>query len=120
MLNRQSGAYTMEAIALVAALFIIAIFVFSGFQREADARDAQARRFAQSLQPKVEAFFQVQPEAELTLDALKAHGMEVPTPLQIEVPQDHGKAADWQVRVWHPDGRLLYVVSAKGLQKDFR
>ena len=120
MLIRQSGAYTMEAIALVAALFIVAIFIFSGFQREADAWDAQARRFAQTLQPKVEAFFQAQPEAELNLDALKAQGVEVPASLQIEVPQDNRKAADWQVRVWHPDGRLLYVVSAKGLQKDFR
>ena len=120
MLNRQSGAYTMEAIALVAALFIVAIFIFSGFQREADAWDAQARRFAQTLQPKVEAFFQAQPEAELNLDALKAQGVEVPASLQIQVPQDNRKATDWQVRVWHSDGRLLYVVSAKGLQKDFR
>ncbi len=120
MLNRQSGSYTMEAIALVAALFIIAIFIFSDFQREADAQDAQARRFAQGLQPKVEAFFQAQPEAELTPDALKAQGVEVPAPLQIDVPLDHSKAADWQVRVWHLEGRLLYLVGPQGMQKDYR
>lgn len=120
MLNRQSGSYTMEAMALVAALFIIAIFIFSDFQREADAQDAQARRYAQTLQPKVEAFFQAQPEADLTPEALKAQGAEAPAPLQMDVPLDHRKAADWQVRVWHPEGRLLFMVSAKGMQKDFR
>lgn len=120
MINRQSGSYTMEAIALVAALFIVAIFIFSDFQREAAAQDAQARRFAQTLQPKVEAVFQAQPEAKLTPEALKAGGVEVPSPLEIEVPLDNRKADNWQVRVWHPDGRLLYIVSAKGLQQDYR
>ncbi len=120
MLNRQSGSYTMEAIALVAALFIIAIFIFSDFQRAADDRDAQARRFAQTLQAKVEAVFQAQPEAQLTLDALKSQGVELPAPLQWDVPLDHRKAADWQVRVWHPQGRLLYIVSPKGMETDYR
>jgi hypothetical protein len=120
MINRQSGSYTMEAIALVAALFIVAIFIFSDFQREADAQDAQARRFAQTLQPKVEAFFQAQPEADLTTEALQTQGVEVPSPLNIEIPLDNRKAMDWQVRVWHPDGRLLFIVNAKGLQKDYR
>lgn len=120
MLNRQSGSYTMEALALVAALFIVAIFIFSDFQREADAQDAQARRFAQTLQPKIEAFFQAQPEAELTPDSLKAQALEAPAPLQLDIPLDHRKAADWQVRVWHPAGRLQYIVSAKGLEKDYR
>jgi hypothetical protein len=120
MLNRQSGSYTMEAIALVAGLFIIAIFVFSGFQREADDRDSQARRFAETLQPKVAAFFQAQPEGELSLEALKSGGVNIPSPLQWNVPLDHRKAADWQVRVWHPEGRMLYSVSSKGLAKDYR
>lgn len=120
MINRQSGSYTMEAIALVAVLFIVAIFIFSDFQREAAAQDAQARRFAQALQPKVEAFFQAQPEAELTPEAFTASGMEAPSPLKIEVPLDNRKAANWQVRVWHPEGRLLYIVSQKGLQQDYR
>jgi hypothetical protein len=120
MLNRQSGSYTMEALALVAALFIVAIFVFSDFQREADAQDAQARRFAQTLQPKVEAFFQAQPEAELTPEALKTQGVETPPPLQLDIPLDHRKAADWQVLVWHPEGRMQYIVSAGGTEKDYR
>jgi hypothetical protein len=110
----------MEALALVAALFIVAIFIFSDFQREADAQDAQARRFAQTLQPKIEAFFQTQPEAELTPEALKTQGVELPAPLQMDIPLDHTKAADWQVRVWHPDGRLQYIVSAGGMEKDYR
>jgi hypothetical protein len=120
MLNRQSGSYTMEALALVAALFIIAIFIFSDFQREADAQDAQARRFAQTLQPKVEAFFQAQPEADLTPEALKSQGVEIPAPLQMDIPLDNRKASDWQVRVWHTDGRMQYIVSAGGVEQDYR
>ena len=39
---------------------------------------------------------------------------------QLDIPLDHRKAADWQVRVWHPEGRMQYVVSAGGTEKDFR
>ena len=120
MTNRQSGSYTMEAIALVAALFIVAIFIFSTFQREADALDAQAHRFAKTLLPKVEAYFQAQPEAELTPESMQSQGLEVPPPLQLEVPLDHRKSDDWQVRVWHPEGRLLYILGPQGVQQDYR
>lgn len=120
MLDRRSGSYTMEALALVAILCIAAIFVFSHFQREADSQDAQARRFAQELPAKIAALFQAQPEAELSPQALKTAGVEVPAPLQVDVPLDHRRATDWQVRVWHPEGRLIYTLSAQGMQKDYR
>ena len=120
MPDRERGSYTMEALALVAALCLVAIFVFSHFQRQADARDGQARRFAQTLKPAVEAFFQAQPQGELTPQALADQGVSVPSPLQVEVPLDHRRADDWQVRVWHPQGRKLYLASAQGVSETFR
>jgi len=119
-LARQNGSYTMEAVTLVAVLCIAGVFIFSHMVRQADRQDAQARRFAEKLAPAVEALFAATPEAELTAEALAQAGHPAPAPLRLNVPLDHRAAGDWQVMVWHPEGRKVFVVSAQGVASDFR
>jgi hypothetical protein len=120
MLSQSRGSYTMEAIALVAALCILAIFVFSALQRAADRQDAQARRYAQDLAPRVMEVVASHPSEELTRQGLQAAGVSPPPPLRLEVPPDHRQPGDWRVRVWHPEGRKVYLVSASGVEEDYR
>jgi hypothetical protein len=119
-LPKSRGSYTMEAIALVAALCIVAVFLFSYMQRQADRQDAQARRFAEDLAPRIEQVVQQDPQAELTARRLAAAGVTPPEPLRLEVPPDHREPGNWRVRVWHPEGRKIYLVSASGMTEDYR
>jgi len=112
---RAAGSYTMEALALVSALCIVGIFVFNHYSRQTDALDQQALRLAKDLAPAVAQFFTANPQAKLTPEALIAGGLKIPAPLKLQVPPDHEKAPDWQVRLWHPEGTQVFTISAAGI-----
>ena len=54
-------------------------------------------------------------KAKLTPEALMAGGAKIPAPIQMQVPPDHEKAPDWQVRLWHPEGAQVFTISAAGI-----
>ncbi len=117
---RDSGNYTMEALALVSALFIAGIFVFSHYARQANSYDQAAHRFAQKVPVAVQAFFQAQPQGKLSRQALLDQGLQPPPRVMFAVPAEGGEAAGWQVRVWHLDGSRVYLVGPGGITEEYR
>jgi hypothetical protein len=114
------GVATMEALALISALAIAAIFVYAQYARQAQDFDLQAQRLAGDLRPAVEALFSGQPQASLSPEALKAAGAAIPAPLEVTVPPYKDRAGDWQVQVQHPQGQKRFTLSASGVQSEYR
>lgn len=117
---RNGGNYTMEALALVSALFIAGIFVFSHYARQAGDYDQAARRLADEVPAAVQAFFQAQPDGVLSQQALLDGGLKPPPRVLISVPEGKTGASDWQVRVWHLDGAMVYLVGPGGVNEEYR
>ena len=124
-----------EAIALLAALCIAAIFVGSYYQRRMDTQDDQALRVAQqvyqllSKAPAAPApsapgaiVTSAKPPsaapADISLLKLKALGLKDPAPIQVKVldPSPLG----WKVAVEHPRGLKRYVVTRHGVKEEVR
>ncbi len=120
-----------EAIALLAALCIAAIFVGSYYQRRMDNSDEQALKVAQQVyqllsKPAAKAAGQAQtnaaapaaaPEA-VSLARLKALGLDDPAPIQVKVLDSDPTA--WKVDVEHPRGIRHYVVTPQGVKEEMR
>jgi len=118
-----------EAIALLAALCIVAIFVGSYYQRRLDTSDEQALKVAQQVyqllsKPSAKAANQAQaaaatpaPEA-VSLARLKALGLTDPAPITIKVLDSDPTA--WKVDVEHPRGIRHYVVTPQGVKEEMR
>lgn len=127
-----------EAIALLAALCIAAIFVGSYYQRRMDNQDelalkvaqqvyrllskapAQAQPLSQGVQATTQAS-QVTPSggpAQITLLKLKALGLSDPAPVEVKVLDSSPNA--WKVAVEHPLGVKRYLVTPKGVAEEVR
>ena len=117
---RAGGNYTMEALALVSALCIVGIFVFSHFNRQMESFDQKAHRVAKAVPAVVSSLFEKDPQAKLTPDALRQAGLDWQAPMAVEVPQDRETKETWQVKVWHPEGVDIYSVSQKGVNASLR
>ncbi|MCF8031648.1 MAG: hypothetical protein K9K66_01355 [Desulfarculaceae bacterium] len=127
-----------EAIALLAALCIAAIFVGSYYQRRMDNQDEQALKVAQQIyqllskapaaqpapEPATTGAAQTSPvtpdagPAQISLLKLKAMGLGDPSPIQVIV-QDPSPTA-WKVAVEHPLGIKRYVVTPQGVKEEVR
>ena len=114
---RAAGSYTMEALALISALCIAGIFVYNHYSRQMDALDQRAYRLAREVGPTVTKFFAAHPQAELTDQELGKVGLPSLGPIKMKVPFDHEKASDWQVRLWHPEGNQVFIVSSAGISQ---
>jgi len=114
-MSRRGGWMSMEALALVSALCIAAIFVFAHYTRQADSHDLQAQRLAREARPVVEAFFAADPAGHLSLDALKERGLIVPPDLQAAVTPLKDLREDWRLEVWHPGGNQVFVLTPAGM-----
>lgn len=117
---RNAESYTMEALAVVSALCIVAIFLFSHYSRQLDSLDHQARRLAQRAVPVVETFFQQNPDGRLSLEILRQAGWELPQPYQARIPEDQDRADNWQLVIWHPEGAHLYIAGPQGVTTKLR
>ncbi|MGD9123903.1 MAG: hypothetical protein PVG60_02360 [Desulfarculaceae bacterium] len=113
---RGGGKYTMEALALISALVIVGIFVFSHYQRRLDTYDEEASRLARKIPSAVEVFFAGNPQARLTPEALKGSGLEASEQMHLEVPVDKDRPENWQVKLWHAQGVKLFTISAQGVE----
>jgi len=120
VIQGQRGSYTMEALALLSALCIAAIFVFAWMGRQADQADHSARLLAEQAQKVAQALVAADPQARISAETLRAHGLEVPPPLKLTVPPGYDTAQQWRLEVWHPEGRKVFLVSAAGIQERFR
>ncbi|MCB2226422.1 MAG: hypothetical protein KQH53_07060 [Desulfarculaceae bacterium] len=127
-----------EAIALLAALCIVAIFVGSHYQRRMDNQDDKALKVAQqiyqllskapaatpaSAQPNQAATqtSQVTPTAgpaQITLLKLKALGLSDPAPVQVKLLDASPTA--WKIEVEHPLGVKRYLVTPRGVTQEVR
>ncbi len=115
-----SGFGTMEALALISALCIVAIFLYAQYARQAHDFDQQAQRLAKDLRPAVEAFFAAQPQGSLTPESLRSTGVAVPPGFEVTVPPYKERADDWQVAVSHPEGNKRYIITAQGVRETYR
>lgn len=120
MKQGSRGMVSMEALALISALCIVAIFVFAHYSRQAAVFDDQARVLSRDLKPQVEAFFQANPQDRLSAQGLATLGVAIPAPMQATVTPMKDRAQDWQVVISHPQGKLRFVISASGIAEDFR
>ena len=120
MTSRLRGSYSMEALALVSVLCIAAIFVFSSLMRQADARDQEAYQAALKVKSEVQAYYTSHPMGKLTKPELAANGVEVPAPLVWEVPAGEYNQGRWEVRVWHPQGRRVYLAGPRTVAEEMR
>lgn len=116
MQKRAGGFMSVEAVALISALCIVAIFFYAQYARQASWHDQEAKRLAVEVRPAVETLFAKSPQAKLGLEALKDQGLAVPPPLQLTVTPFKDLRADWQLEVWHPEGQRVYLVGAQGIQ----
>lgn len=120
MSARRGGFYTMEALALVSAICIAGIFVFSHFSRQVDTLDQKAMHLAEEAKPVVQAFFEKEPQGDLSLETLRQGGLSWPQSIEVKIPEYQRKIGDWRVDVWHTQGDMIYSLSAQGLQKHLR
>jgi hypothetical protein len=121
MLKRASGYMSVEALGLISALCIVAIFFYAHYARQASWHDQEARRLASEARPLVEAFFQKNPQARLSIEALaKEPGFDLPVNLRIKVTPFRELRAEWQLEVWHPEGQRVYLLSSQGLENQPR
>lgn len=116
MQKRAGGFMSAEAVALISALCIVAIFFYAHYARQASWHDQEAKRLAAQVRPAVEGLFAQDPQAKLSPQALKDQGLAVPPPLQLAVTPFKDLRADWQAEVWHPQGQRVYLVGAQGIQ----
>ncbi len=112
---RNAESYTMEALAVVSALCILAIFLFSHYSRQVDDLDHQAQRLARRAVPVAQEFFQQNPDGRLSLELLRQAGWDVPQPFQARIPEDQDRADNWRIEIWHPQGAHVYLASPQGV-----
>ncbi len=116
MLRRVGGYMSVEALALISALCIVGIFFYAHYARQASWHDQEARRLASELRPVVEAYFQKNPQARLSTEALSHEpGFSLPPGLQIKVTPFKELRSEWQLEVWHPEGQRVYLLTPQGL-----
>lgn len=115
MLRRPAGYLSMEALALISALCIVAIFFYAHYSRQAATHDQEARRLAQETRPLVEAFFAQNPQGKLSLEGLKAQGFDPPKNLMAKVTPFKELKDDWQLEIWHPEGQRVFLLGPGGI-----
>jgi len=120
MKRGQSSLVSMEALALISAMCIVAIFAFAHYSRQAAAHDDQTRALAREIKPRVEALFLSEPQARLSQDVLKSIGIGVPEPMQAQVTPLKDRAEDWQITLSHPQGKLHFFIGPAGITYDHR
>ena len=117
---RAGGNYSMEALALVSALCIVGIFVFSHFNRQMDTFDQKAGRVARAVPAAVALVFQKDPQAKISVEALKGAGLSWQPPIEVAVSQDRDAKDNWQVKVWHTEGVELFLADQAGVKSSPR
>ncbi|CAO0821621.1 Type II secretion system protein [Desulfarculales bacterium] len=117
MLRRAGGYMNMEALTLISALCIAAIFFYARYARQSSWHDQEARRLASETRPAVETFFQKNPQARLSVEALtKELDFSLPPYLAIKVTPFKELRSEWQLEIWHPEGQRVYLLSPDGLK----
>ena len=120
MSRAGGGAAFMELIALISALAIAGIFVFAHYDRQARALDQRALELAEQLSPAVKAWFIENPAAELTGDKLATlPGVRLNNGYKAEVVRGAGKAENWEIRVWHPEGTRMFLINAQKIREEY-
>ena len=128
-MSRYRLLVNSEAIALIAALCIAAIFVGAYYQRRMDTQDHQALRVAEQVYrilnkapaPSPASGDTAGPTGEsslVTLARLKEMGLKDPAPVQVRVIEGYPNA--WQVAVEHPQGLKRYLVTPQGIKEEAR
>lgn len=126
-MSRARALISSEALALLSAICIVAIFLVASLDRRLDTYDAQAQRLAQQVQEVMQtAAKPVQPAAgqepvrpaPLTLQRLQGLGLQVPPELRLQVQEDNPQR--WQVAVWHEYGLKRYLATPQGVTEQVR
>jgi hypothetical protein len=114
------GAAFMELIALISALAIAGIFVFAHYDRQSRALDHRAMELAEQIAPAVKAWFVENPAAELTSQQLAfLPGVTLNHGFKAEVVRGAGKADNWELRVWHPEGTRMFLVNSQKIREEY-
>lgn len=121
-MKKPGGQFAfMEVIAIISALCIVGIFLFAQYDRESRGYDLLAAEAAQKAQKALSTYFTAEPEAVLTPESLaEVQGLGPAAPMKLELVRGKDKANNWQVRVFHPEGQLVYLVSQKGITQKHR
>ncbi|MCB2192166.1 MAG: hypothetical protein KQI62_11410 [Deltaproteobacteria bacterium] len=124
-MRRLRGLVSSEAIALVSAICIAAIFVGSYYQRQIDSMDQQALKVAQQVYevltpaPSAGQAISTAPAVPaLSLQEKLANNLKKPAPIEVKLLDNSPKA--WKVLVWHPKGVVHYEVTPKGVTQQVR
>jgi hypothetical protein len=127
-MSRARALVSSEALALVAAICIVLIFLVGSWDRRLDSYDIQAQELAQQVQELIKAHSAKAPDSAtptpadhpklMTLASLEKLGLKVPDGLKVTVPE--GKPGKWQVAIWHPEGLKRFVVSPQGIAEQLR
>ncbi len=127
-MSRARALISSEALALLAIICIVLIFLVGSWDRRLDDYDVQAKNLATQVQELIKAHSAktgdaaATPPADhpsvMTLASLEKLGLKVPQGLKVEVPE--GKPGKWQVVIWHPHGLKRYVVSSQGVDEELR
>lgn len=121
-MSKTGGHFAfMEMIALFSALCIVGIFFYAFYERDSKLHDLAAADAAKKVGSAIEAYFTENPEATLNAEALTSLvGAQLKPPLKIEPMPGSDKAGDWQVRLYHPEGQLVYLVGKSGITQKHR
>lgn len=120
MSRASGGAAFMELIALISALAIAGIFVFAHYDRQAQALDQRAQELAEQLAPAVKTYFLENPTAEITSGQLALlPGVRLNNGYKAEVVRGASKAENWEIRVWHPEGNRMFLVSSQKIREEY-
>jgi hypothetical protein len=126
-MSRYRMLVSSEAIALIAALCIAAIFVGAYYQRRMDTQDHQALRVAEQVYQILNKTPPPAPEnaasaaagaPAVTLDSLKERGLKDPAPVRVRVIEGYPNA--WRVALEHPQGLKRYLVTPQGIKEEAR
>jgi hypothetical protein len=122
-----------EAIALLAILCIVAIFLGAHYQRRMDTSDDQALKVAQEVYQilaklpapatvpatgQTSQITRTSGPAAVTLLGLNAMGLKDPAPIRVQVLDSDPRS--WKVAVEHPQGLKRYIVTRQGVKEVLR
>lgn len=121
-MSKNGGQFAfMEMIALISAICIVGLFLFAQYDRQSQQYDLVASEASQKVQSALDAYFTANPEATLTAESLAGvEGLKLTPPLKLELVRGADKADNWRVRLWHPEGQLVFLVSHKGITQKHR
>lgn len=121
-MSKPGGQFAfMEVIALISAICVAGIFFYAHYDRQSKQYDLIASDAAQALQPKVTAFFEANPDAVITPEAVAAlPDLKLATGVEVTIPHGSDKTANWTLHVIHREGQLVFIVSKSGVTQKYR